>query len=256
MEERYDINQNKEKNKNIEKDIIINENSTIITPSFNLNSYNNQTYTNIYFNIIKYNKKGKEIITKKGKYFLIRKRKRKIGLNTKHTKTSCDNMSRKIKSWIIFDLIKFINKKLEEKERNLNKKDRIKLYIMNNTQAYNTNINYNNLLIEKKVREILSENVSLKVKINCDHNKKIINKIIMENKYNDIIEIFNLNFLECINHFFGNISIESLKGFEMGYQEKKKSITNFKERFEYFVKNYKKYYSDKDFRINMNRIKK
>ena len=112
MEEGYDINENKAKIKNFENKIIINENSTN-TPSSNINNINNintKTYNNISFNTITYNKKGNEILIK-GKYFLIKKRKRKLGQNTKHTNRSYDNMSRKIKSWVILDLIKFINKK-------------------------------------------------------------------------------------------------------------------------------------------------
>ena len=255
MEEAYDINENKAKTKKFEKNIIFNENSTNITPSLNINNFYEQSNNNISFNTIKYNKKGNEILMIKGKYFLIRKRKRKLGQNKKHTKTSYDNMSRKIKSWMIFDLIKFINKKFEEKEKNINKKYKTKLYIINNTQAYNTTINYNNILLKKKVHQVLSENVSKKVKIECKHNKKIIKKILDDNKYNDIIEIFNLNFLECINHFIGKTTVESLKGIEIGYQEKTKSLTNYKEKFESFVNDYEQYYSNKNFRIEMNKKK-
>ena len=257
MEEGYDINENKSKIKNFENKIINNENSTDITHFLNINNINNintKTYNNISFNTIRYNKKGNEILIK-GKYFLIKKRKRKLGQNTKHTNRSYDNMSRKIKSWVILDLIKFINKKFEEKEKNIKKKDKTKLYIINNTQAYNTTINYNKQLLKKKVFEVLSEKVSLKVKIDKEHNKNIIKKVFDNNKYNDIIEIFNLDFLDCINHFFGNTIIESLKGFEKGYEEKEKSISNYKERFECLVNNYEQYYSDKDFRIEMNKKK-
>ena len=253
MEEEYDINENKPKSQNFEKNINCNEYSTAITSSLHLNNFNAPTNNKISFKTIKNNKKGNEIIIK-GKYFLIRKRKRKIGKISKHTKTSYDNMSRKIKSWTISNLIKFINKKFEQKE--VKKKFKTKLYIINNAQAYNTTIDYNNKLLNKKVHQVLSENVSIKAKIKCEHNKKEIKKIFDDKKYNDIIEIFNLDFLDCINHFFGIKEKESLKGFEIGYKEKKQSINNYKERFESFVKDYKEYYSNKKFRIEINKIKK
>ena len=120
MEEEYDINENTSKIKNFEKNFTINENSTVLTPSLNLNNCKNQVNNNISFNTIKYNKKGNDILMIKGKYFLIRKRKRNI--KHKHTYKSFDNISRKIKSWIISYLIKFINKKFEEKEKNYKKR--------------------------------------------------------------------------------------------------------------------------------------
>ena len=255
MEEGYDINENKTKNVNLERQIIINENTTAITPFSNINSSNKQIPNNIYFNTFQFNKKGNKLLKQKGKYFLIRKRKRKQGDNGKHTKAkaSYDNISRKIKSWIISDLIKFINKKFGEK--NIKKKLQIKLYIINNTQAYNTTINYNINLLEKKACDILSENVSQKVKIKYDHNKKIIEKILVNKKFDNIIEILNLNFLDCMDHYIGKKTIDLLRGFEAGYKERKKSITDYGKRFESFVNNYEQYYSDKNFRILMNRKK-
>lgn len=253
MEEGYDINENKAKSVNFEKHIIINENTTAITPLSNLNSSNKQLHNNIYFNTFKFNKKGNKLLNRKGKYFLIRKRKRKQEDNGKHTKASYDNMSRKIKSWIISDLIKFINKKFGEK--NIKKKLKIKLYIINNAQAYNTTINDNKNLLEKKACDVLSENVSQKVKIKYDHNKKIIEKILDNKKFDNIIKILNLNFLDCMDHYIGKKTIDLLRGFEEGYKERKKSIIDYGKRFESFVNNYKEYYSDKNFRISMNQKK-
>ena len=143
-----------------------------------------------------------------------------------------------------------------KKKKKIIKKDITKLYIINNKQAYNTTINYNNKLLKKKVNEVLSEDVSGKIKIEHEHNKKIIQKILDDKKYNDIIEIFNLDFLDCINHFYGKKTIDSLKGFEKGYQEKKNSINNYKDIFELLVNSYEQYYSDKNFRIEMNRKNK
>lgn len=206
-----------------------------------------------------------------GKVFIIDKFKRRIknkkGRRNKHSflilrkalhgNLVCDNMSKKIKSWTISSIIKFINKKLVIKGDDNGKKTKKKnleiFHIINRTLTNNTNIQYNGELLQKKIYEILSNNVSKKTKVKDEkHNSKLIEKIKEDNKYIDIINILNLTFLRCINHFIGKEKIESLKGFEKYYQVKIASI-NYVKRFSQFVNNIEKYYSDKDFRIKMNK---
>ena len=206
-----------------------------------------------------------------GKVFIIDKFKRRIknkkGRRNKHSflilrkalhgNLVCDNMSKKIKSWTISSIIKFINKKLVIKGDDNGKKTKKKnlgiFHIINRTLTNNTVIQYNRELLQKKIYEILSNNVSKKTKVKDEkHNSKLIEKIKEENKYIDIINILNLTFLRCINHFIGKEKIESLKGFEKYYQVKIASI-NYVKRFSQFVNNIEKYYSDKDFRIKMNK---
>lgn len=206
-----------------------------------------------------------------GKVFIIDKFKRRIknkkGRRNKHSflilrkalhgNLVCDNMSKKIKSWTISSIIKFINKKLVIKGDDNGKKTKKKnlgiFHIINRTLTNNTVIQYNRELLQKKIYEILSNNVSKKTKVKDEkHNSKLIEKIKEDNKYIDIINILNLTFLRCINHFIGKEKIESLKGFEKYYQVKIASI-NYVKRFSQFVNNIEKYYSDKDFRIKMNK---
>lgn len=206
-----------------------------------------------------------------GKVFIIDKFKRRIknkkGRRNKHSflilrkalhgNLVCDNMSKKIKSWTISSIIKFINKKLVIKGDDNGKKTKKKnlgiFHIINRTLTNNTVIQYNRELLQKKIYEILSNNVSKKTKVKDEkHNSKLIEKIKEDNKYIDIINILNLTFLRCINHFIGKEKIESLKGFEKYYQVKIASI-NYAKRFSQFVNNIEKYYSDKDFRIKMNK---
>ena len=195
----------------------------------------------------------------KGKIFLIKKLKKKLNRQGKpiiHSKKSCDNMSRKIKSWVIFDLIKFINKKLGEK---ILKPENIRLYIINKNVSYNIKIDYNRELLKKKVEDILSNDISQKIKNkkikkDLEYNKKIIIEIKnnKNNKFDDIIKILDLELLDCIQHFIGNKKIDVLDGFEDLYNNKKLKINNYKNSFENFVKNIEKYYTDSEFRINMN----
>ena len=44
-----------------------------------------------------------------------------------------------------------------------------------------------------------------------DHNKKVIEKIILEKK-DKFEKLFNLTFIECLEHFIGEKNIEELNG--------------------------------------------
>ena len=65
-----------------------------------------------------------------------------------------------------------------------------------------------------------------------------------------------MKLLDCIQHFIGNKKIDVLDGFEDLYNNKKLKINNYKNSFENFVKNIERYYTDSEFRINMNNKKK
>lgn len=215
------------------------------------------------FKVTKYRKITKKTIVKKGNYFLITKQriflKRKEN-TIRHSKLACDNITRKIKSWVIDYLRKIINRKIKEKEEKKGtKKKMIKyLYIINKNTAYKTKINDNLNILKKKVEEIFSEDISKKIKcvnIMNDYNKKIIEKIKKDKELNAILQ---LEFLDCIKNFMGEKEIECLKGFENeGYFSKKKALENneYKKKFESFVNNIEKYYTDKGFRIKMNGLK-
>lgn len=200
--------------------------------------------------------------SKKGPVFFIRKKRiiqrGRKRINTfnfripKHCAKKCDNILRKIKSWVISGIIKFINKKLEEVNKN-SKKNKLKLYTISKEQSYNTKIDYNKKLLGIKIGDILSDKVSMKTKIkDLEHNENII-KQIKEEKYDNIIEILNLTFLECFNHYFGKERIDCLEGFEEEFKTKKGSISEYEEEFFKVVNDIEAYLSDKSFRIGMNK---
>jgi hypothetical protein len=195
--------------------------------------------TGLYFSIQKRSKKGRNRM--KTLYFR----------QSRHGVKNCDNILRKIKSWVISDIIKFINQKLKEANKN-RKKNKLRLYTILKDQSYNTNINYNRALLGKKMDAVLSDNVSEKTKIkSLYYNKNIINKIKNEN-YDNIIKILNLTFLECINHYIEKETIDCLEGFEEEFKLKKERISKYEDRFLGFVNNIEKYLTDKNFRKEMN----
>ena len=176
---------------------------------------------------------------------------------TTHSNLYCDNMFRKIKSWTISSIIKFINKKLlyegnESGKKKIKKKFLRKFYTIIGTLTNNIALQYNRDLLQKKISEILSNNVSKKTKVKEEYNSKLIDEIRKDNKYTNVINILDLTFLQCINHLIGKERIECLIGFEEYYQEKKEaSISNLK-RFNQFVNNIEKFLFDGNFRAEMN----
>ena len=180
-----------------------------------------------------------------------RKRKNSLFIRKKttHSKDSPDNMTRKIKSWVISGLKRFINKKFQKegiKER---------LYTLEKTHSYMATSKYNSILLNKKVHEILSYDISKKLKVkDLNINCNVINKIMKENKYKDIIDILNLTFLSCIYHFIGKEKIDALNGFENEFTAKKKeSIKDYKDKFYNFVYNIDNYFNKTSFRIETNK---
>ena len=57
-----------------------------------------------------------------------------------------------------------------------------------------------------------------------DHNKKVIEKIILEKK-DKFEKLFNLTFIQCVDHFIGNKNIEELNGLTL-FNELKEEIVN------------------------------
>lgn len=77
------------------------------------------------------------------------------------------------------------------------------------------------------LRDILSHNITKKIKYNSeDHNKNLINELIDEK--GDIFEkIFNITFIECLEHFAGVNTKEELKGLKL-FSELKEQIIQLK----------------------------
>ena len=119
----------------------------------------------------------------------------------------------------------FINKKIEivydgKIGDGLFKKQLLKL---NQDQKKNSNAEFNQLFIHKTLKEILSQNITKRIKFyNEDHNKKLIEQLI-EEKRDEFESLFNLTFLDCLEHFIGKKKVEELDGLTL-FSELKDSI--------------------------------
>ena len=194
----------------------------------------------------------------KEKKVLGRKKKENEGLG-EHNKFSDDNIIRKIKHVILDNVMKFINKKIHiiysyqnEKE----KKER-ELFKLKQNSKISSRINYNKEFLNKKLVEIFSGDISSKYsRFPTNHNKELIKSLINENDEKKKIlfnKIFNLSFVDCLNHFRGSKKIVELEGVSNLDNYLKSKKTNFNEEysnlFKYFVNNYENVIIEKKSRI-------
>jgi hypothetical protein len=169
------------------------------------------------------------------------------------SKYSYDNLKRECKHLVIENAMSFVNKKIFE-EYNGNIGEGIlekKLYKLNQNQKKNSNAEFNQLFIKKTLKEILSQNITKKIKyFNEDHNKRVIEKV-LEEKKGKFEKLFNITFIECLDHFIGNKKIEVLNGFTL-FNELKENIVkknkdegiSYYENLEIFLKEFEKRIND------------
>ena len=146
---------------------------------------------------------------------LNRKRGRKCQkINTdekEHNKYSNDNVLRKIKYLNIKSLREHINNQIVK--RNISSP---KIRATIHDQIKNTNVLFNIQFLDKTVEKIFSEKLSSKCRnYSPEHNKKVICNLINTGKEEDknyFKKIFNLKFIDCLNHFRNKEQIEELNG--------------------------------------------
>ena len=199
------LNTTKKENK-----VIIKENDEEIPHSLNIQTNEDKIDISIA------ESKTKEMTSieiPKEKKFLVKKRyfnvnsKKKTGRKTKnpvsnieHTKFSDDNILRKIKVKFLQKLIKYINGKIKPKYIGVVKL----LKPLKGEISQDNTINFNRQLMDSKLKDIFSNNeINGKFKL-CekDYNKNVIDEI-YKNNIQEIINIFELTFLEAFNIFRG-----------------------------------------------------
>ena len=171
-----------------------------------------------------------------------------------HNKYIFDNMLRKTKGMIIKVLFNFINKKIMAiYDDNIGQGNNIKkLFMINQAQVSNANIDFNKAFLEKTLGEIFSADLTKRiVNYNRDHNKILIEKLKNEKdeeKKEYFNGLFNLEFSDCLKYFRGaNVNndkykyIKGLKKFcdlknEANFRQK--NDPDFIEDLELFINDY------------------
>ena len=184
---------------------------------------------------------------------LNKKRQRETNKSEKtHNKFSEDNLKRVCKHLVIENIMKFLNKKIYDAyDGNIGdgilKKELVKL---EQSQKKNSKAEFNKEFLNKTMKEILSNNITKKIKkYDQEHNKKLINKLVEEK--NDIFEkLFNLTFIECSDHFSGNKKIKELDGLTLLSELKEQIIKKYPKDGDSYFQNLEKYMKEFEKRIN------
>ena len=150
------------------------------------------------------------------KKFLQKKRGRKSKSeknneeNGEHNKYSNDNMQRKIKHLIIKNTQDLINYNISEKDFSSPK-----LLTLNQEQIFNSKVEFNKAFLQKTLKDIFSENISNRYHKPSDYNKTLIDNLINSGKEENKIffkKLFDVKFIECLEHFRKSKEIDVLKG--------------------------------------------
>ena len=92
--------------------------------------------------------------------------------------------------------------------------------MISQTHKIKSSIEYEKFFLQKKLKDIFSENISKRLSnYTQNHNKIIIDLLINEKdeeKKNYFIKLFNITFIECLKYFSEDkISIKELNGFPL-----------------------------------------
>ena len=159
----------------------------------------------IYDKIINDNKK-------EDKEFLNKKRKTNIK-DAHYNKFSSDRIVKKIRILILNAIFKFINEKIKILfNNNIGKGIFIKLFLpINKTNLSHSSVEYDKEFLNKKLKEIFSS-ISDKFTnyLNTKNKDLIENLINLENKGKYFQELFELTFLDCLEHIRGTKNSEIL----------------------------------------------
>ena len=131
------------------------------------------------------------------------------------------------------------------------------MYKLKQNQSISSRIDYNKNFLHKTLDEIFSADISSKYSIHLmTHNKNLIESLINEkdDKIKNIFKnIFNLAFVDCLNHFRGSKIVEELEGMnnleEFLKDLKKANDEEYCSLFKYFVINFETIIKERKSRI-------
>lgn len=198
------------------------------------NNINNENVLNVLKNVedqVLQKKRGR--VSKKDK------------VDNVHTKYSDDNLRRKCKHIVLSKLMKFINNKINEICDNIGRGMLTKkLLTINQKQIVDATIIFNQLFLQKKIGDIFMADISTKyTNYKQGHNRYVISSLINDNNENNrnyFNKLFNLTFIDCLQHFRGSIFIPELEGMT-SYDEyiKESNFENdYLEVLNHYIKDY------------------
>ena len=127
---------------------------------------------------------------------------------------------------------------------------------LNQSQKANVDAEFNKIFIRKTLKEILSQNITKQINFyEQDHNKKLIETLLLEQR-EKFEKLFNLTFIECLEHFIGDKEIEELNGLTLFTELKDQIIKKHVKEGELYYENLKLFLSDFENKINKAKLRK
>ena len=159
----------------------------------------------------------------------------------------------------LIDILNLLNNTLEEESKFSQIKDRKRKipirkqsFLKINQKIISDTTVKNNLdLLNKTLKEIFSEPVSLRLKdysiYGLNYNKNFIMKIEGDEKRKKTNEILNMTFFQCLEHFRNSKSYEALNGLEQEYKNlieemKKTEKDDYVQNFVSYLNHYEELY--------------
>ena len=170
-----------------------------------------------------------------------------------HNKFSDDNLRRKVKHIILKNLMDFINDKIYYfYQGNIGKGILIKRFLtINQKQKADATVTFNKIFLNKTLGDIYSEDISSRFTIYPpNHNKILVNQLINdkdENIKQYFINLFNLTFTDCLEHFRRTKYFKELEGLlDIGYiNHKYEDDKDYIESLSYYFNNFEKITNNK-----------
>ena len=130
-----------------------------------------------------------------------------------HTKYTEDNMIKRAR----INFINFLINKLNTEINNSYHDKTLLLKKLNPKQSNICSVEENKIFIHKKLKDIFSDDISTKYKtFDSKYNQKVIEKLMNEEnleKKEKFTKLFNITFIESLEHLCGKKIIEGLEGF-------------------------------------------
>jgi len=226
----------------------------------NFSIFSNKIPEEINPNLTFPNSGEERYLVKESDILLNHKRKNESEKKTKkpHNKYTYDNLKRKSKHLVIENAMSFINKKIKEAYNGnigegILKKELVKL---NQAQKKNSSAEFNKSFIHKTLKDILSQKITKKIKfLKNDHNQKVIEKI-LEEKKEEFESLFNITFIDCLDHFIGKKQIKELNGLTLFSELKEQILEECDDDGESYYKNLEIFLNEFEKRINNAKSKK
>ena len=167
---------------------------------------------------------------------------------TKNNTYSPDKMRKRVRIIALKAIIYFINEKIKYFYKNIGKgllerqfKD------IDKTNLSHSNVGYDKIFLEYKLKEIFSWNISSKITtLLKEHNKNLLGQLINSEIAGDYFkELFEMTFSQCLEHIQGKKYYEIFNGL-MNFEktvdyfcdEKEKNDNIFRESFHFVFMNY------------------